>query len=58
MKSLARVFLVGCVILVPRFVYSLELWNMELVLEIPDPYTTSGAFGSRLVSGDVNGDGF
>ncbi len=42
----------------PVLAYSMELWNMEIVIEIPDPDTGRSNFGISLKSGDINGDGF
>ncbi len=59
--SQIRIFLICSIILTPGVLYSLELWNLELVLEIPEPDTSGvgpSGFGSALASGDVNGDGF
>ncbi|MCK4306976.1 FG-GAP repeat protein [candidate division WOR-3 bacterium] len=55
-----RIFFISFIVLTPSLVYPLELHNLELVLEIMRPDTSSihSPLGIGLASGDVNGDGF
>jgi hypothetical protein len=51
MKIVIKIFLIISGFSISNFLYALELYNLELVAELP-------GCGSAIVSGDINGDGF